>query len=363
MLESTLITYTREIALAHQEIQAASKNIIEKACEIGRKLSTLKEHHIKHGQWLPYLKRNLPELHERVAQKYMLVFNHQDKWKTKYDSESDLTLEGVLNLITGTGKKTKKDREIKCPLKRAKQAYRQLPESYRKSFFEYVGNPQGFNTIQAARRYDSDSWGTPKHVIDLVKMVLGEIELDPASSDKHQSRRIQAKRFFSKADDGLKQKWIAKTLFVNPPFSNNKTWVPKALHEFKCGHVQEMILLVPNDTKPVWWHSTFKAMHAVCITKGALALHDPRDDVARRSPMGFHLFYFGPKPDKFVRVFAELGTIFRNPLKGADHHDYATIESRAIIIPDVDNSRGKIKSQNGRASEQVKLMSCEGVAR
>jgi len=96
MLESTLITYTREILLAHEEIKEASKNILEKACEIGRKLYTLKKYHIKHGKWLPYLKRELPELSERTCQVYMLVYEHQDKWKSV--ATTDLTLAGVRDL-------------------------------------------------------------------------------------------------------------------------------------------------------------------------------------------------------------------------------------------------------------------------
>src|SRR6266496_5442474 len=47
-----------------------------------------------------------------------------------------------------------------------------------------------------------DEWYTPPEIIELVRTVLGEIDLDPASCIEAQ-RTVMAKRFYTKHNDGL----------------------------------------------------------------------------------------------------------------------------------------------------------------
>lgn len=61
----------------------------------------------------------------------------------------------------------------------------------------------------------SAKWGTPKPVIEFARAVLGEIDLDPASSAEF-NQRVGAKRYFTEEDDGLSQLWIGR-VFLNPP--------------------------------------------------------------------------------------------------------------------------------------------------
>lgn len=57
---------------------------------------------------------------------------------------------------------------------------------------------------------------TPPAVIEAARVVLGGIELDPASSPLAQTH-VKAERFFTKEDDGLAQPWKARSVFLNPP--------------------------------------------------------------------------------------------------------------------------------------------------
>jgi hypothetical protein len=59
-------------------------------------------------------------------------------------------------------------------------------------------------------------WYTPPDYIELARKVMGAIDLDPASSDKAQVC-VQAKSYFTVADDGLTKEWKG-AVWLNPPY-------------------------------------------------------------------------------------------------------------------------------------------------
>jgi hypothetical protein len=77
---------------------------------------------------------------------------------------------------------------------------------------------------------ETNEWYTPPWVIELVREVLGEIWLDPASND-HAQQWIKARRYYTVEDDGLSLPWASETLFLNPPYgktgsrSNQEIWM------------------------------------------------------------------------------------------------------------------------------------------
>ena len=53
---------------------------------------------------------------------------------------------------------------------------------------------------------ETQEWYTPPWVIALTRQVIGDIDLDPASCGAAQ-HWIQARRFFTKNDNGLRWPW------------------------------------------------------------------------------------------------------------------------------------------------------------
>jgi DNA N-6-adenine-methyltransferase (Dam) len=75
----------------------------------------------------------------------------------------------------------------------------------------------------------SDSWQTPKHIIQLVKQVLGEpIDLDPASSPEANAL-IGASRIITREENGLTSNWTGSTVYLNPPGGKTKNASNSAL--------------------------------------------------------------------------------------------------------------------------------------
>jgi phage N-6-adenine-methyltransferase len=64
----------------------------------------------------------------------------------------------------------------------------------------------------------------------------------------------KTERFFSKDDDGLAQSWAGERVWCNPPYSDIRPWVAKALAETREGGCELAVLLLPNNRQEQpWW--------------------------------------------------------------------------------------------------------------
>jgi ParB family chromosome partitioning protein len=73
------------------------------------------------------------------------------------------------------------------------------------------------------------------------RQLLGGIDLDPASCEAA-NEIIQAERYYTKADDGLKQPWRGK-VFLNPPGGRGvvKAFWSKLIEHYRAGEVTEAV--------------------------------------------------------------------------------------------------------------------------
>lgn len=67
----------------------------------------------------------------------------------------------------------------------------------------------------------SAEWGTPVQIVEFARLVLGEIDLDPASSAEW-NKTVRAKKFYTQESNsgagGLGGEWPKKSrVFLNPP--------------------------------------------------------------------------------------------------------------------------------------------------
>lgn len=81
----------------------------------------------------------------------------------------------------------------------------------------------------------SDHWSTPESVL----ASLGSFDMDPCP--------------LMSDEDGLSLDWHGR-VFVNPPYSDIKTWIEKVLFELSANHVTEVVCLLPARTDTKWFH-------------------------------------------------------------------------------------------------------------
>jgi phage N-6-adenine-methyltransferase len=118
-------------------------------------------------------------------------------------------------------------------------------------------------------------WYTPPKYIELARLVLGEIDLDPASNDKAQET-VRAARYFTAADEGLRHEWNGR-VWLNPPYAQPLIgqFVTKMVEERAAGRVTAGIMLTHNYTDTTWFHEAAEIAEAACFTRGRIAFLEP----------------------------------------------------------------------------------------
>lgn len=92
------------------------------------------------------------------------------------------------------------------------------------------------------------NWETPKSLFDELNS-KHQFTLDVCAEPEN----AKCEKFFSKETNGLIQSWANEICFMNPPYGREiKTWMAKAVHEWKNG--AKIVCLVPARTDTAWWH-------------------------------------------------------------------------------------------------------------
>jgi ParB family chromosome partitioning protein len=153
-----------------------------------------------------------------------------------------------------------------------------------------------------------NEWYTPAEHIEAARAVMGDIDLDPASSALA-NETVRAARFFDIEADGLAQEWGGR-VWMNPPYA--QPWImrfcEKLTDEAAAGRVIEAIALTHNYTDTGWFHLLAGKANAVCFTRGRIGFLDPNGK--RAAPTQGQAFtYIGPNVPEFVRQFSRFGLV------------------------------------------------------
>lgn len=109
----------------------------------------------------------------------------------------------------------------------------------------------------------SDHWATPKDIYDLY-MEKGFFDPCPLNAEH----------------DGLDPNfsWKQKT-YVNPPYSDIKSWLVKALIEIEAGNSEEIVFLIPARTDTKWFHEFIynNPLATIEFIKGRLKFGDSKN--------------------------------------------------------------------------------------
>lgn len=153
-----------------------------------------------------------------------------------------------------------------------------------------------------------NEWYTPKPYIDAARRVLGEIDLDPASSDVA-NRTVGATTYYTKEDDGLAQPWGGR-VWMNPPYSKDLigAFCGKLAKTYVSGDVTEAIVLVNNATDAEWFFDLALVASAICFPKGRVKFLAPGGE--KGAPLqGQAVLYLGADIEAFAEEFAAFGTL------------------------------------------------------
>jgi ParB family transcriptional regulator, chromosome partitioning protein len=110
-------------------------------------------------------------------------------------------------------------------------------------------------------------WRTPAEYVELARQVLGDIDLDPASSALAQET-VKAALYYSEAEDGLADRWSGR-VWLNPPYCQPAIgqFVDKRVTELAIGNVESAILLVNNNTDTAWFQKAAASSSSICFPR------------------------------------------------------------------------------------------------
>ena len=164
--------------------------------------------------------------------------------------------------------------------------------------------------VRGTQGTGNDEWHTPAEDMDLPRQFLGEFDLNPASSDLAQLT-VKAKKYFTKADDGLKHEWHGR-VWLNPPYAQPlmTDFVNHLITERKAGRVTEAIMLTHNYTDSAWFQDAAAVADAICFAKDRVRFVNPDPDGKPADcTQGQAIWYFGNRVAEFKKVFSQIGFV------------------------------------------------------
>lgn len=151
-----------------------------------------------------------------------------------------------------------------------------------------------------ANNSGDSEWYTPVRYIESARLVMGSIDLDPASCEEA-NKIVKASKYYSIEDDGLSQSW-AGNIWLNPPFSQVSKFIDKLLDS----DINQAIVLVNNATETGWFKQIATHASAIVFHTGRLRFMKP-DHIESAPMQGQCFIYLGNRPEAFLSGFNQYG--------------------------------------------------------
>ncbi|MGL5015251.1 MAG: DNA N-6-adenine-methyltransferase [Bacteroidales bacterium] len=155
----------------------------------------------------------------------------------------------------------------------------------------------------------NDNWYTPQCYVESARLVMGGIDLDPASCDEA-NELIGADQFYSLENSAFNHQWAGR-VWMNPPYSRIiKDFVNKLVDSYEEGHVTSAIVVTNNGTDTKWAQRMFDSCSAICLVKGRIGFLDETWTPVNNNNKGQIFTYFGNDPHRFQVEFSKYGQVF-----------------------------------------------------
>jgi phage N-6-adenine-methyltransferase len=301
------------------EIKTLMQRTAQDLVEIGQKLIEVKAR-LGHGLFGAWLQAEF-EWGERTAQRYMSVAQafKSDTVSVLANAEAkalyllaapstpeSVREEAVQRAETGERLTYSAAREMVQEHRRLDSAFPLHPVAFQARSVSLPAKTSD-TSISATPGYDSDEWYSPAEYLEAARAVMGDIDLDPATCAAAQEV-VQARRFFTKEDDGLAQEWRGR-IWLNPPYSAALAprFIDKLCAEYDAGRLIEAVVLVNNATDTAWFHNLLGRFPACFLRKRVPFWRPGHNGGGARQ--GQVIFYLGPRVSEFWRVFSPLGVV------------------------------------------------------
>jgi hypothetical protein len=158
----------------------------------------------------------------------------------------------------------------------------------------------------------SVEWYTPPELVWLLQEYFeGPIPLDPCAPPHNPT---QARKFYTKRQNGLRRCWNARGVYAAPPFGwEFPKWAKKIAEEAARGIPIIALLSVSSRQSTAYWHNHILGpyLNCTCTIRGKVEFWSP--EIYNPSGNKFDSAFYGYNVDpyRFFGVFSRVGTCFR----------------------------------------------------
>jgi len=118
---------------------------------------------------------------------------------------------------------------------------------------------------------NKDDWATPAYIFEPLNERF-KFDIDICATDEN----TKCGRWVTPEQDALRQPWdtLGKVIFMNPPYSQIKTWMSRA---FQASMYATVVCLVPARTDTFWFHEyVWKPKASVEFFKGRITFENAK---------------------------------------------------------------------------------------
>ena len=166
-------------------------------------------------------------------------------------------------------------------------------------------------TAHVSNNSGNNEWYTPQCYLDSARLVMGQIDIDPASNDIAQ-QKVQATTYYTAETNGLDKAWLGN-LWMNPPYSAAliKQFASKLVQEVLSGNTQQFVVLVNNATETGWFKELLSVSDAVCLVNKRIKFLDVTGNPVNSPLQGQAILYGGNNPLGFANEFTKHGVVLK----------------------------------------------------
>jgi ParB family chromosome partitioning protein len=199
------------------------------------------------------------------------------------------------------------NREIEISKKETEQIAKLEPEKQKEIIEKAIEKnipirEININNPHVSNNSGNNEWYTPAEIIESARVVLGNIDLDPASCEIA-NKVVKADKIFTIDDNGLEQEWYGN-VWLNPPYASEL--IGLFCDKLVESNLNQAIVLVNNATETQWFSTLINKASAVIFPKGRVKFYMP--DGKTGAPLqGQAIIYIGSNPEEFLQEFKKFG--------------------------------------------------------